>query len=62
MGGSGGRGPRGVEVAGPSGQTGLKRWARPIWPIVLKQRKNFLLNFKLNFGIWQCFEILYEEI
>jgi hypothetical protein len=22
----------------------------------LKQRKNFFLNFKLNFGIWQGFE------
>jgi hypothetical protein len=27
----GGRGPRGVGVAGPSGRTGPKRWARLIW-------------------------------
>jgi hypothetical protein len=51
-----------VEVARPSGQTGPKRWAEPIWLLVLKQRKNFFLNFKLNFGIWQDFEILYKEI
>jgi hypothetical protein len=43
--------PRGVEVARPSGQTGPKRWAGPIWLLGLKQRKNFFLNFKLNFGI-----------
>jgi hypothetical protein len=47
----GGRGPRGVEVAGPSGRTRPKRWVEPIWLLELKQRKNFFLDFKLNYGI-----------
>jgi hypothetical protein len=48
-------------VAGPSGRTGPKRWAGPIWLLELKQRKNLFSNFKLNFGIWQGVEILYKE-
>jgi hypothetical protein len=44
------------------GGQAVKRWARPIWVVGLKQRKYFRPNFKLNFGIWQGFEILYMEI
>jgi hypothetical protein len=52
LGRPGSRGPRGVDVAEPSGWTGTKKWAGPIWLLGLKQRKNFFPNFKLNFGIW----------
>jgi hypothetical protein len=42
----GGQGPRGVVVA-----WAIKRWDGSIWLVGLKQNKNFLPNFKLNFGI-----------